>query len=386
MSGDSQRGQAITAGFITAIVGFVGAFPIVLAGSRAAGATEAQAASGLLAVSVLMGLCAIGLSARLRLPVSIAWTTPGSALLISGGAVAGGYPAAVGAFLLSGVLLALCGLSATLERAIRAIPAPIAAAVLAGVLLPICLEPARGVAAEPLTSGLLVFVWLVLLRFARRWAVVGMLAVAVLIVLVDHPGGVDAAGLSPRLVLVAPELHAGTLLGLGIPLFIVTMASQNIPGLAVLASFGHHPPLRPVLLATGGATVVGAPAGVVGINLAAITQALAAGPDAGPDPARRWPAGISNGIGVIVLGLGAGVAATLVAAAPDGLIATAVGLALFAPLANAIGAATRDDALREPAAVTLLVAASGIDVAGVSAPFWGLVAGLGFLAVQRLRR
>jgi benzoate membrane transport protein len=378
-----MRGQAIVAGVITSLVGFLGAFPIVLAGLRAVGATQADAASGLLAVTVLMGAAGIGLSLRQRMPLSIAWTTPGAALLIATGTVGGGYPAAIGAFLVCGALLALCGLSARLERAIRAIPGPIAAAVLAGVLLPICLKPAQGVVAHPDLGGPVVVVWLVLLRVARRWAVVGMLATTLVVILIDHPGGLDAGGLTPQFVFTAPTLHLGTLLGLGLPLFVVTMASQNIPGMAVLSTYGFRPPLRPVLLTTGGLTVVGAPFGVIGINLAAITAALAAGPEAGPDPARRWPAGVASGATYLVLGLLAGGAASLVAAAPDGVIETAVGLALFAPLANAIGVATRDEAHREAAVVTLVVAASGITVAGISAPFWGLVAGLGFLAVQR---
>ncbi len=380
------RSQPLVAGMIASLVGFLGAFPIVLAGLRGVGAAEAQAASGLLAVALLMPVAAIDLSRRLRMPVIIAWTTPGAALLIGAGPVDGGYPAALGAFGLCGVLLALSGLVGTLERAIRAIPVPIAAAVLAGVLLPVCLEPARATVAHPLVAGPVVLTWVVLLRVARRWAVLGALAVTLVVVLLDHPGGWSAGTLAPRLVFTAPELHVGTLIGLGVPLFVVTMASQNIPGMAVLASFGYHPPLRPVLTTTGALTVAGAPFGVAGINLAAITAALGAGLEAGPDLERRWLAGVSGGVTYLLLGLAAGLAAGLVAAAPDGLIDTAVGLALFAPLVGGVVAATASKSHREAALVTLVVTASGVSAGGISAPFWGLAAGLAFLGVQRADR
>lgn len=375
--------RPVIAGVIAAIIGFMGAFAVVLAGLRAVGATEAQAASGLLAVSIGTGVVSIGLSARTRMPILIAWSTPGAALLISTGPPAGGWPAAVGAFAVCGALLAIAGLSRSLARLIAAIPAPIASAMLAGVLLTVCLAPARAVAESPAQALPVLGAWLVLWRFAPRWAIPGaLLALAGVMVAEGAP---LEGRLGPIVDVTAPMFELSAVVGLALPLFLVTMASQNVTGMAVLQSFGYRPDLRPVLLATGAGTALIAPVGGHAINLAAITQALAAGPDAGPDRSRRWIAAATAGVAVMALGLGSGLAAAVASAAPAGLIEAVAGLALLGALTASLGVALADTPDRDAAVVTLVVAASAVTIAGISAPFWGLVAGLGVRALQRWR-
>lgn len=382
MVGD--RSHQIVAGLITALVGFMGAFAIVLAGLRAVGASELEAASGLMVLSIAMGVLSLVLSTRTRMPLLFAWSTPGAALLVTTGVPEGGWPAAAGAFLICGVLLALAGLLRPLGRLIAAIPTPIASAMLAGVLLTVCLAPVRAAADSPAEALPVIAVWLVLWRFAPRWAVPGALAALGVVIAVD--GAPIDGHLAPALVLTAPTFEISALVGLAIPLFLVTMASQNVTGMAVLQSFGYRPDLKPILVSSGAATAAIAPLGGHAVNLAAITQALAAGPAAGPDTSRRWIAAATAGVATIVLGLGAGLATALAIAAPDGLIEAVAGLALLGALTGALGVALADTPEREAAVITFVVAASGITIAGISAPFWGLVAGLGVRWLQTVGR
>lgn len=368
---------AVSAGVVTALVGFTSAFAVVLGGLRAVGASPAQAASGLLAVTVAMGAATLLLAWRTRLPITVAWSTPGAALLAGTGAAAGSWPEAVAGFVLCGALLAAVGLWRRLERWVRLIPVPLANAMLAGVLVDLCLEPVRAVADRPLLVGPVVLVWLVLLRLAPRWATPAAMGLAVCLAVaspaVRH---LDAASLLPTLAWTTPQPSWAAVVSVAVPLFVVTMASQNIPGVAVLAGFGYTAPLRPVMLVTGLGTVLAAPFGGHAINLAAISAALAAGPAAGPDPRRRWRAAVVAGAGYVVLGAGASAVAAVALAAPGGLIAAAAGLALVGTLAASLGGAFGTAGHREAAAVTFLVTVSGVTVAGISAAFWGLLAGL----------
>ncbi|MCG5448512.1 benzoate/H(+) symporter BenE family transporter [Micromonospora hortensis] len=372
----SGRVQPVLAGVVTALVGFASSFTVVLAGLRAAGASDAQAASGLLALCVASGLAAAWLGLRYRIPMSVAWSTPGAALLVATGPPPGGWPVAVGAFLVSGVLIVAAGLFPPLGRAVAAIPKPVAGAMLAGVLLPLCTAPVRALVELPVVAGSVVVGWLLLHRFARRWAVPGALVVAVAaIALTAPPTGLTGAALIPSVTLTAPAWNASALVGLALPLFLVTMAAQNVPGMAVLVGYGYRPPFGAALRTTGLASLLAAPAGGHAVNLAAITAALAAGPDAHPDPERRWIASVTAGAGLAVLGLGAGVATTLVAVAPPILIEVVAGLALLGALATALASAVTDPATREAAVVTFVVTASGVTLIGVGGAFWGLVAG-----------
>ena len=380
-----ERLQPALAGIVASLVGFASTFALVLAGLRAVGASPDEASSGLLVLCLVMAAIGLWLALRTRMPILVAWSTPGAALLVSAGEVGGGYAAALGAFVVCGLLIVLCGLWRPLGRWVAAIPVPVASAMLAGVLLPLCLAPVRAVVELPWQAGPVVLTWLVVTLVARRWAVPAAVAVTVAAIVIG--GDIPAGALDdpwPVLTVTAPAFEAGALVALALPLFIVTMASQNVPGMAVLATYGYRPSLRPILVTTGAATAAGAPFGAHAVNLAAITAALVAGPEGGPDPARRWIGAVASCGAYVALGLSAGVATIVVASAPPLLIEAAAGLALLGTLGSALSTALRGDELREPAVVTFVVTASAITVAGISAPFWGLAAGLAFLSAQRL--
>ena len=386
----SSLSQPILAGLVCGVVGFTGAFAIVLTGLQHVGATPRQAASGLLVLCVTMGLGSAFFSWRYRMPVTMAWSTPGAALLAGTTTPDGGFATAVGAFMISGALLALCGLVRPLARLVRAIPTALANAMLAGVLLTICLRPFVDLVSAPLAIGPVIVVWLVLLRFARRWAVPGSLVAAAAVMAVAGSFGRIGSGLQPVIEVVLPRFtDAGevvTAISIGVPLFLVTMTSQNIAGLAVLGSYGYHPRLGPMLGYTGAASVAGAVGGGHAINLAAISAALAAGPEAGPDRDRRWIAGVTCGIVQAAFGPLAGAVTAIAHAAPAGLLTAIAGLALIATFAAAAAQALADRDHREAAALTFIVAATGIAPFGIGSAFWALVAGLVFLGLFRLGR
>lgn len=378
-----MRSRPLLHGAVVALIGFASAFAIVLAGLRGVGATDEQATSGLLALTVLAALLSIALSFRYRIPIKIAWSTPGAALLVAAGLQGGGYPAVIGAFIAAGALTVASGLWPAMTRAIAAIPGPVASGLLAGVLLPICLAPAKAAVDVPAIALPMIAVWLAVTIRAPRWAIPAALVVVLVGVSIDPVDSNVAPGLAPSLQWVTPTFDLGTIVGLGVPLFIVTMVSQNVTGVTVLANRGYEAPLRPVLTTTGAATAAFAPFGVHGVNLAAITADMIAGPDSDPDPAQRWQASVGAGLMYIVLGLAAGLATTLLGASPPVLIEAVAGLGMLATLATALRSATEVDEQRDAAIVTFVVTASGINVAGVSAPFWGLVAGLVVLGLRR---
>ncbi|SEK85075.1 benzoate membrane transport protein [Streptacidiphilus jiangxiensis] len=360
------------------MVGFSSSFALVLTGLRGVGADRDQAVSGLLLLCLGMGGLAVWLGLRHRQPISIAWSTPGAALLASAGIPAGGYRAAVGAFLVCGLLLTLTGLWPRLSSLVAAIPTGLATGLLAGVLLPLCLAPVQAAFHLPGLMLPVLAVWALLLRWARRWATPGAL-VALLVVLAVrtplHLGG-TADSLLPRVTLTTPTLTWSAVIGIAVPLYVITMASQNIPGIAVLRHFGYDPPIRSVLTATGLTTTATALGGGYAVNLAAITAALCAGPDAHPDRGRRWIASVTAGACYILLGLTAGVSAALLTQAPPQLVEAIAGLALLPTLGSALAAALAEEKGREAAVLTFVVAASGVSAYGVGAPVWALAAGL----------
>ncbi len=373
---------------MTAVVGFSSSFAVVLAGLGAVGASPAQAGSGLMVLCVTQGLGILWLTRRYRTPITLAWSTPGAALLVSTGAVGGGWPAAVGAFFVVGALILLTALWPTLGDLIGAIPTPIAQAMLAGILLVLCLAPVRSLADDPWLMAPILLVWLVLLRLAPRWAVPAAFAVTIVVVLVEagRRGGLGDIALAPVLTWTTPSWTWAALVGLAIPLYVVTMASQNVPGVAVMGSLGYKVPWRESMTVTGIGTVAGAAAGGHAINLAAISAALAASPEAHPDPSRRWIAAHTAGWTYLVLAGLSTALAGLVAAAPAGLIEAAAGLALVGTLGSAIAGATSVAEGREAALVCFLVAAGGVGFLGIGAAFWALVAGLVVHAVLMVRR
>jgi benzoate membrane transport protein len=377
----------VVAGVITAVVGFTSSFAVVLTGLTAVGASPAEAASGLLVLSLTMGVGTIVFSWRTRLPVTMAWSTPGAALLAGATLPDGGYADAVGAFVVAGLLLLLTGLVRPLGDWVARIPVALANAMLAGVLLGLCVQPFLALADSPGAVAPVVLTWLLLLRVARRWAVPGAFAAAVVVIVVTGSlDGVSGADLGPSLTWTTPHLDPLTVVAIGVPLYLVTMTSQNIPGTAVLASFGYRAPLRPALVYTGAATAATAGLGGFAINLAAISAALAAGPGAHPDPARRWVAGVATGATYVALGPLAALVSTVAVAAPAGVVAAVAGLALLGTFGSAAASSLAETDYREAAAVTFVVAASGVVVVGVGAAFWALVAGGAFLLVMSRAR
>jgi benzoate membrane transport protein len=376
--------QPVVSGVLAAIVGFASSFAIVIAGFTTVGATPAEAASGLFAISFGMGVLGIVLSVRSRLPITIAWSTPGAALLMTTQLPAGGYAVAVGAFIVTAVLIIIAGLWRPFGRAVASIPAALAAAMLAGVLLELCFAPVRAVGALPMLALPIVIAWLIALRFARAWAV--PIAVAVTAIVIASATAIPPSALAhvwPQPVFVMPAFTLAAAIGIGVPLFIVTMASQNVPGLAVLAVNGYRPAVGPIFVWTGVGSIATALLGGHTLNLAAITAALCAGPEAHPDPARRWIASVACGIADIVLALAAGFAAAFVAASPPLLIEAVAGLALFGSLGSALAAAVAKEEDRLPAVVTFVTSASGVAFFGIGAAFWGLIAGGVVMAVLR---
>ncbi|MDK4738600.1 benzoate/H(+) symporter BenE family transporter [Rhizobium sp. CB3060] len=372
--------QSLFMGCLTAFVGFASSFAVVLHGLQAVGATDAQAASGLTALSIAMGLCAIVLSLATKLPVSIAWSTPGAALLASAGAVEGGFPVAVGAFLICAVLIVIAGLFRPLGRAVAAIPAALANAMLAGVLLGLCFAPVKAIAFDPLLGLPIIIAWIVVGAFKRLWAVPAALAAFALVLAfgVKVPDGALASlehSLMPSLELVKPTFTVAGLVSIALPLFIVTMASQNIPGIAVLKVHHYDPKPGPLFAVTGLFSLLSAPFGGHAVNLAAITAAMCAGQDAHADPKRRYWAAITAGVVYIILGLLAGAVTAFVALAPPILIEAVAGLALVGALSNSAMNAFQKAESREAAAITFLVTASGVSFGGISGAFWGLIAG-----------
>ncbi|MBB3315788.1 benzoate membrane transport protein [Rhizobium sp. BK181] len=380
--------QSLFMGILTTFVGFASSFAVVLHGLQSVGATDAQAASGLMALSIALGLCAIVLSTVTRLPISIAWSTPGGALLASTGVVEGGFNAAVGAFLICAVLIVIAGLFKPLGRAVAAIPAPLANAMLAGVLIGLCFAPVRAIGFNPLLGLPIVLAWIVVGAFKRLWAVPAALAAFVLVVAfgVDIPDGALSSleqALRPPVEFVVPVFNLPAFVSIALPLFIVTMASQNIPGIAVLKVNGYAPKPGPLFSVTGLFSILAAPFGGHAVNLAAITAAMCAGQDAHPDPARRYWAVLVSGISYVILGLLAGAVTTFVALAPPILIQAVAGLALVGAFSSSAMSAFQAPESREAAAITFLVTASGVSFAGISGAFWGLLAGGLMLALSR---
>ncbi|MCS5720874.1 benzoate/H(+) symporter BenE family transporter [Herbiconiux sp. CPCC 203407] len=368
--------QPISAGIVSALTGFASSFVLVVAGLRAVGATGQQASSGLLAVCVISGLCCILLAWRFRMPISFAWSTPGAALLVAAAATTDDFGAAVGAFLVCGTLILLCGLWPALGRAITRIPKPLASAMLAGILFPICLAPITAAVEIPWLALPVILTWLVLFRFAPRWAVPAAMVVALVGIGVSAgPNALAGVSLLPQVTFVVPQFDPLVIVSLGLPLFIVTMAGQNVPGFAVMSTFGYTVPPRPALLASGLGTMAGSFFGGHAVNLAAITAALMAGPDSHPDKSKRWVATVTSGILFIVLGLAAGVATALISAAPPVLITAVAGLALLGALVSAVVSALENPAHRIPAIATFLVTASGVVIVSIGSAFWGLLVG-----------
>ena len=377
-SGRRDYAQPIMAGALAAIVGYASTFTLVLAALTQAGASPQQAGSGLMAVCLSMAALNIVVALRVRTPISFAWTTPGAAFLLTVGEPIGGFPAVAGAFLLTGILIILTGIIRPLARLVAALPGAIANAMLAGMLLSLCLAPIHAVAELPALALPILLAWAIGMRFARRYAVpIAVVVTGILLAATTKlpPGALD--GSWPALVPVMPVFTLDAMARIALPLYIVTMASQNLPGLAVLQANGYSGRPAPLFVLTGIASALTAFFGAISSNLAAITAAICAGPEAHPDKSMRWPAPVAAGVTYGLLALAASLAAAFIAASPPILIQAVAGLALLSSLAGSLAGALGQEELRLPATLTFVTTASGVTLLGLGAPFWGLVAGIG---------
>jgi len=368
--------SAVTAGFIAILVGYAGSASIVFQAALAGGADEAQIASWMGVLGIGMGITCIGLSWRYKAPVITAWSTPGAAILVT--ALSGVQMSdAIGAFIFSGALITLVGFSGLFERIMDRIPLQIAAAMLAGVLARFGMDVFVAMQAELALVLPMFLTYLLVKRFTTRYVVIVVFLLGVLLAASLGLFELDKLSLqvtSP--VYTAPTFDFAVLMSVGLPLFLVTMASQNIPGVAVLRTFGYHKvPISPVVGSTGLMTLVMAPFGGFAYNLAAITAAICAGPEAHPDKDRRYLAGISAGLFYIVAGVLGATITTLFVAFPKALVLAIAGIALFSTITASLQQAMYEDAWREAALITFLVTLSGVTLFGIGSAFWGLVAG-----------
>lgn len=368
--------SAVIAGFVTVLVGFTSSAVIVFQAANAVGATPGQIASWMWALGLGMGATCILLSLRYRVPVVTAWSTPGAAMLITGAAGVS-IGEATGAFLVSAALIAVCGFSGWFERMISRIPVSIASGMLAGVLLRFGMDVFVAMKTQLVLALAMFTVYLAGRRAYPRYAVIAALAVGLAVAAAQgllHMQGVRLEFARPEFVM--PAFSAPALIGVALPLFVVTMASQNVPGVAVIRASGYAVPVSPVIGWTGVANLVLAPFGAFALNLAAITAAICMGREAHSDPGRRYVAAVAAGCFYLLIGLFGATVGAVFAAFPKELIWVIAGLALFGTIGNGLAAALANEREREPALVTFLVTASGVTLFGIGAAFWGLVAGL----------
>ncbi|TDX32231.1 benzoate membrane transport protein [Modicisalibacter xianhensis] len=375
--------SSVVSGFVAVLVGYTSSAAIIFQAAEAAGASQAQIGSWLWALGIGTGLTTLGFSLRYRMPLLTAWSTPGAALLATS---LPGIPMseAIGAFLFSALLITLCGVTGLFERVMHRIPQAIASAMLAGVLLRFGLDIFVAMESRWLLPLSMFVAYLLAKRLWPRYAIVCVLAVGVAVALMQDQldiGSVELALAMP--VFTMPSFSLSTLIGVGIPLFVVTMASQNLPGIAVIRASGYSPPLSPLIGWTGATTFLLAPFGGFAFNLAAITAAICMGPEAHDQPAKRYTAAVSAGMFYLLTGILGATVTALFTAFPRELIMAIAGLALLATIGSGLATAVREDAHREAALITFLVTASGISLLGIGSAFWGLLAGLAALAVWR---
>ena len=380
--------SAFVAGFVAVLVGFTSSVAIVFQAAQSFGATPAQITSWIWALGLGMGLCSLVPSLLLRKPVMVAWSTPGAAVLATAGA-AGSFSMgeAVGAFMVCSLLVILVGATRGLERVADRIPMEIASALLAGVLARFGIQAfAAAQTALPLVL-LMVGTYLVARRMAARYAVVVTLVVGILWVLIT---GQMAWSMEPvRLampVFVAPQWSVSAIVSLAIPLFVVTMASQNLPGMAVIRASGYELPVSRLITMTGWASLVLAPFGAFALNFSAITAAICMGPEAHEDRLKRYTAAASCGAIYIVIGLFGALVTGLLTSFPKELVVAIAAIALLSTIGNGLASALRDERHREPALITFLVTLSGITLMDIGSAFWGVVAGSLALFVQQYKQ
>jgi benzoate membrane transport protein len=382
MSDVKQWLSMTSAALVSVVVGFASTVLVIMQAADAVGASSAQKASWATVLSFAMGGLTLLLSWRHKMPMMVAWTTSGAALIATSKGMA--YAPALGAFAFAGVLTVATGLIKPVARAIEQIPAAIAAAMLGGVLVSYVLKVPAAAIALPWLVVPLVVLFFALRVWKPLFAVPPVVALG--LALAAFQGGLGQAccdvGLA-HLTFDWPELQWQALISIGLPLYLVTMASQNLPGFAVMRSFGYQPPVSSALITTGLGSALMSPFGGPQVNMAAITASLAMGPDVHPDPAQRWKIAIPYAIIYFIVGLGAALFVNVLGALPHQLVLAMAGLALFAPLMGAMTAMMKDAKDIEPALLTFLVTASGMSFYGIGPAFWGLVAGLTLWGAKR---
>ena len=368
---------------VAMVVGFGGTVALIVQAGQTLGASPAQIISMVTALCLGIGLPGAVLSWRLKMPVVLAWSTPGAALLAAS-TLGLGWSTAVGAFVLAGLLMVLTGLIPALGRLAERIPAAIASAMLAGVLLPFCLKLFLVFPTDMALAAGLLAVFLVMRRVAAAWALPAVLVAAFAVLALRGQVGLPAGtGLFGELSPVMPAFDWKAAISLALPLYLVTLASQNLPGLVVLRAAGYAPPAGKLIFWGGMTSTILAPFGAHGVNLAAITAALCTGPEAHPDQDRRWTVGVIYGLIYLVVALFAAPLAGLFIAMPTGALAVITGLALIAPLTGSLSAMMSVTEDREAAVLTFAATASGVALFGVGSAFWGLA--IGFLALAARR-
>lgn len=380
-----MRASLMSSALVAALVGYGSTIALVLSAATALGATETQTASWVLAVCLAKAAGSALLSVTTKVPVVLAWSTPGAALIAATQGVT--LAQAVGAFVLAGLLIALTGAIRPLGRAVAMIPDGVAAGMLAGVLLPFCLKGAGAAQALPGFVLPMIAVFALVRLKNPALAVLTALGLGVVLAFGFGPATLPALDLpAPSLSFIAPDLRLDVLLGLGLPLYLVTMASQNLPGFATLRAHGYAPPVRAGLVTTGLLSALSGLFGAHTTSMAAITAAICMGPDTHPDPGQRWKAGVVYAGFWAALGLCSPAILTLLSALPPALMVALVALALLGPLMGALAGAFAAPDTRFAATVTLVVTASGVTAFGIGAAFWGLAAGLLVQAAERFKR
>jgi benzoate membrane transport protein len=368
--------STIVAGFVAVLVGYTSSVAIIFQATVALGATPEQTASWLWALGLGMGVTTLLLSLWTHQPVLTAWSTPGAALLASSAGVA--MPEAIGAFIVCGLLMVWAGASGWFEKLMDRIPVAIASALLAGVLAKFGLDAVFSVRTAPELVLAMAVAFVAGRRWWPRYAVPGVLLAGIAVALIQgrlNFDGVDAAHVFALPVWTTPAFSWHAAIGVALPLFIVTMASQNLPGVAAQRASGYQTPVSASIAVTGAATTLLAPFGGYAFNLAAITAAICMGREAHEDPARRYTAAAAAGLFYVLIGLAGGAVAMLLAAFPRELVAAIAGLALLGTIGGALAAALKDEGHRDAAILTFLVCLSGISAFGIGAAFWGVVAG-----------
>ncbi|HHQ4724771.1 benzoate/H(+) symporter BenE family transporter [Aeromonas veronii] len=376
----------LVAGFIAVMVGYTSSVILIIQAATAAGADTAQVASWLWTLGIGMGVSCIGLSLYYRMPVLTAWSTPGAALLIT---TLGNFTLAeaIGAFVISSLLIALCGISGWFDRLMKHIPAPLAAAMLAGVLLKFGLDLFKVAPQDPLLLGTLLLAFLLGRHLWPCYTMVLVLGVGMLICSVR--GDLQMGTLHWQLaspVWTWPAFSLDALFGIALPLFIVTMTSQNMAGIAILRAHDYQPATSSLISWTGLTGLLLAPFGGYAFNLAAITAAICMGKEVDPDTKRRWPAAVWAGCFYLVTGCFGATVAALFSAFPAALVTCIAGLALLGTIGSSLHSALQQDEAREAALLTFIITASGISLLGIAAACWGLLIGLAIYQFQSYRQ